>query len=40
MCSVALESITHSKEEEIGHVLGLPDQASILLGVEAPFNDS
>ena len=38
--STVNKTITHLEEEEIGHVLGLPDQASILLGVEAPFNDS
>ena len=40
MWSVAPESMTHLEEEEIRHVLGLPDPASIMLGVEALFNDS
>ena len=38
--SVALESMTHLEEEEIRHVLGLLDPASIVLEVEALFNDS
>ena len=40
MWSVALESMTHLEEDEIRHVLGLPDSASIVIGVEAHFNDS
>ena len=40
MWFVALESMTHLEEEEIKHVLGLPDMASIVLGVETSFNDS
>ena len=40
MWSVALESMTHLEEEEIRHVLGLLDPASIVLGVKALFNDS
>ena len=40
MCSVALESMTHLEEEEIRHVLGLLDPTSIVLRVEALFNDS
>ena len=40
MWYVALESMTHLEEEEIRHVLGLLDPTSIILGVEAPFNDS
>ena len=40
MWFVALESITHLEEEKIRHVLGLPNPTSIVLGVEAPFNDS
>ena len=34
------ESMTHLEEKEIRHVLDLPDPASIVLGVETPFNDS
>ena len=37
---VAPESMTHLEEEEIRHVLGLPNPTSIVLGVEALFNDS
>ena len=40
MWSVAPESMTHLEEEEIRHVLGLPNPASIVLEVETPFNDS
>ena len=40
MWYVALESMTHLDEEKIRHVLGLPDSTSIVLGVEALFNDS
>ena len=40
MWYVAPKSMTHLEEEEIRHVLSLPDPASILLGVEALFNDS
>ena len=40
MWFVAPESMTHLDEEEIRHVLGLPDPANIVLGVEALFNDS
>ena len=32
--------MTHLEEEEIRHVLGVPDPASTVLGVETPFNDS
>ena len=34
------ESMTHLEQEEIRHVLDLPDPPSIVLGVETPFNDS
>ena len=40
MWFVVLESMAHLEEEEIRHVLGLPDSTSIVLGVETPFNDS
>ena len=40
MWSVTLESMTHLEKEERKHVLGLPNLASIVLGVEALFNDS
>ena len=39
MWYVAPESMTHLEEEEQRHVLGLPNPASIVLGVEALFND-
>ena len=39
MWSLAPESITHLEEEEIRHVLGLPNLASIVLGIKAPFKD-
>ena len=40
MWSVVPESMTHMEEEEIRHALGLPDPASIVLGLEANFNNS
>ena len=40
MWYVASESIIHLEEEEIRHTLGLPYPTSIVLGVEAFFNDS
>ena len=40
MWSVAPKSMTHLEEDKIRHVLGLPNSASIVLGVEALFNDS
>ena len=32
--------MTHLEEEERRHMLRLPDPASVVLGVETPFNDS
>ena len=40
MWSVAPESMTHMEEEEIRPALGLPDPASIVLGLEIDFNNS
>ena len=40
MWFVAPESMTHLEDEEIRHVLGLLDLASIVLGVEVLLNDS
>ena len=40
MWSMAPQSITYLEEEEIRHVLDLPDPTSIVLGVETSFNDS
>ena len=37
MWSVAPESMTHLEEEDIRHVLGLPDSISAIVG-EADFN--
>ena len=39
MWSVALESMTQLEEEEIRHVSGLLDSASVVVGVEADFNN-
>ena len=35
MWSIALESMTHVKEEEIKHVLVLPDSTSVLIEIDA-----
>ena len=35
MWSVVLESMTHVEEEEIKHVLVLPDSKSVLIEVDA-----
>lgn len=40
MWLVAFESMTHLEEEDIRHVLGLPNSASIVMRIEANFNDS
>ena len=40
MWSVALKSMIHVEEEEIRYVLGLPDLASVVIEVDADFNDS
>ena len=32
--------MTHLEEEEISHVLGLPDPTRIVIGVEKSLNDS
>ena len=34
------ELVTNLEEEEIRHVLGLPDPTRIVIGVEKSFNDS
>ena len=39
MWSVDLESMTHLEEEDIRHVLGLPDSISVVVRVEAGFNN-
>ena len=39
MWSVALESITHVEEEEIKHVLVLPDSTSVVIKVDADLSD-
>ena len=39
MWSVILNSMTHLEEEHIRHVLGLPDLASAVVGVEVGFNN-
>ena len=39
MWSVAPESMTHLEEEDIWHVSGLPDSTSVVVGVEADFNN-
>ena len=39
MWSVAPESMTQLEEEDIRHVSGLLDSASVVLGVEAGFNN-
>lgn len=40
MWLVAFESMTHLEEEEIRHVLGLPNSTSIVMRIEANINDS
>ena len=40
MWFAAPESMIHLEEEGIRHMLGLPNLTSIVLGVEAPFNDT
>ena len=38
---MALESMTHSKDEEvIKHLFGLPDSAIAIIGVDGDFSDS
>ena len=37
--SVALESITHVEEEEIKHVLVLPDSTNVMIEVDADLSD-
>ena len=39
MWSVALESMNHVEEDKIKHVLVLPDSASVVIEVNADFND-
>ena len=39
MWSVALESMTHVEEEEIKHVLVLPDSTSVVIEVDADLSD-
>ena len=39
MWSVALESMTHVEEEEIKHVLVLPDSTSVLIEVDVDLRD-
>ena len=39
MWSVAPKSMTYVKEEEIKHVLVLPDSTSVLIEVDADCND-
>ena len=40
MWYAAPKSMTDSEDEEIRHVLGLSDPTSIMIGLEALFNDS
>ena len=40
MWFMAPELMTYLEEKEIRHELGLPDPESIVLGVDAAFNDS
>ena len=39
MWSVALESMTHVKEEEINHVLVLLDSTSVVIEINVDFSD-
>ena len=39
MWSVAPESMTHLEEEDIRHVSSLPNLESVVVGVEASFNN-
>ena len=39
MWSVVSESMTHLEEKDIRHVSDLPDLASVVVGVEADFNN-
>ena len=39
MWSVAPESMTHLEEDDIRHVLGLPYSTSVVVRVEANFNN-
>ena len=39
MWLVALESMTHLEEEEIRHVLVLPNSASVVIEVDVDFRD-
>ena len=39
MWSAALESMTYVKEEEIKHVLVLPNSTSVLIEVDADLSD-
>ena len=39
MWSVAQESMAHLEEEDIRHVLGLHDLASVVVGIDADFNN-
>ena len=39
MWSMAPESMTQLEDEDIRHVSGLPDSASVVVGVEAGFNN-
>ena len=39
MWSVALESMTHVEEEEIKHVLVLPDSKIVVIEVDANLSD-
>ena len=39
MWSVVPESMTQLEEEDIRHVSGLPDSTSVVVGVEAGFNN-
>ena len=39
MWSMAPESITHVEEEEIKHVLVVPDSTSVVIEVDVDLND-
>ena len=39
MWSVAPESMTHVEEEEINHLLVLPDSTSVVIEEDAHFSD-
>ena len=39
MWSVALESMTHVEEEEIKHVLVLPDLTSVMIEIDTDLSD-